>query len=147
MGKLWHAGQIRPAGFFILAGRYLQKLKLPPSIEQKTFFPVEITDGSNFQKNKPLRCKIEMKNEVKTFYFGDDIRTWTVISKTKKKKRSSPCFSISVRPAASTVFPNLALRVKSLLTPAIDHVCLVTNASEHDCAMGLSVHPLLSSKH
>ena len=56
------------------------------------------------------------KNEVKTFYFGDHIRTWTVISKTK---RSSPCFPISVRPAASTVFPNLALRVKSLPTPGL----------------------------
>ena len=50
------------------------------------FFPLEITDGSDFQINKPQRCKIETKNEVKTFYFGDHIRTWTVISKTKGKK-------------------------------------------------------------
>ena len=79
------------------------------------FFPLMITDGSDFQKNKSQRCKLKMKNEVKNFYFGDHIRTWTVIS--KKKKRSSPCFPISVRPAGSTVFLNLALRVKSLPTP------------------------------
>ena len=30
------------------------------------------------------RCKIGIKNEVKTSYFGDHIRTWTVISKKKK---------------------------------------------------------------
>ena len=41
-------------------------------------------DGSDFQKNKPQRCKIEIKNEVKTFYFGGQIRTWTVISKKRK---------------------------------------------------------------
>ena len=70
-------------------------------------------DGSDFQKNMPQRCKIGIKNEVKIFYFGDHIRTWTVIS----KKRSLPCFSIRVRPAASTIFPNLALRGKSLPTP------------------------------
>ena len=74
-------------------------------------------DGSDFQKNKPQRCKIGLKNEVKTFYFGDHIRMWTVIS--KKKKRSLPCITVSVRPATSTVFPNLALRAKSLLTPAV----------------------------
>ena len=51
----------------------------------RPFFPLEITDGSDFQKNKPQRCKIEMKNEVKTFDFGDHIRTWTVISKKEKK--------------------------------------------------------------
>ena len=85
------------------------------------FFSLEITNSSDFQKNKPQRCKIEMKNEVKTFYFGDHIRTWTVVfkKKKKKKKRSSPCFPISVRPAASTVFSNLALRVKSLPTPGL----------------------------
>ena len=53
---------------------------------------------------------------MKTSYFGDHIRTWTVIS---KKKSSSPCFPISVRLAASTVFPNLTLRVKYLPTPAL----------------------------
>ena len=73
-------------------------------------------NGSDFQQNKPQRCKIGIKNEVKTFHFGDHIRTWTVIS----KKKSSPCFPISVRPAASTVFPNLALRVKSLPTPELE---------------------------
>ena len=76
-------------------------------------------DGSDFQENKPQRCKIGIKNEkneVKTFHFGDHIRTWTVIS----KKRSSPCFPISVRPAASIIFPNLALRVKSLPTTDVN---------------------------
>ena len=79
-------------------------------------------DGSNFQKTKPQRCEIGIKNEkneVEIFYFGDHIRTWTVISK-KKKKRSSSCFPISVRPAASTVFPNLGPQVKSLPIPGID---------------------------
>ena len=45
-------------------------------------------DDSDFQKNKPQRCKIGIKNEkneMKMFYFGDHIRTWTVIF----KKRSS----------------------------------------------------------
>ena len=74
-------------------------------------------DGSDFEKIKPQRCKIGIKNEAKTSYFGDHIRTWTVIS---KKKRSLPCFPISVRPAASTVFPNLALRVKGLPTRGLD---------------------------
>ena len=44
-------------------------------------------DGSDFQKNKPQRSKIGIKNEkneVKTFYFGDHIWTWSVISKKKK---------------------------------------------------------------
>ena len=47
-------------------------------------FLLEITDGSDFQKNMPQMFKIEMKNEIKTFYFGDHIRTWTVISKKRK---------------------------------------------------------------
>ena len=64
------------------------------------FFPLDIMDGSDFQKNKPQQCKIGIKNEVKTFYFGDHIRMWTVISK-KKKKRSS-YFPISAGPAVST---------------------------------------------
>ena len=121
MGKLRPAGQIRPAGSFILARRHLQKLKNSHhELSGRPVFPLEITDGSDFQKNTPQRCKIEMKHEVKNFYFGDHIRTWTVISEKKKKlKRSSPCFPISERPVASTVFPNLALRVKSLPTPAI----------------------------
>ena len=41
-------------------------------------------NGSDLKKNKPQRCKIGIKNKVKTFYFGDHICTWTVIS-TKKK--------------------------------------------------------------
>ena len=72
--------------------------------------------GSDFQQNKPQRCKIGIKNEVKTFHFGDHICTWTKIS----KKKSSSCFPISLRPAASTVFPNLALGVKSLPTPDLE---------------------------
>ena len=87
MGKLRPAGQIRPAGPFILAHRHLHKLKLPPQIERKTFFPLEIMDGSDLKKkNKPQRSKIGIKsekNEVKTLYFGDHIREWTVISKKK----------------------------------------------------------------
>ena len=82
------------------------------------FFPLEITNGSDFQISKPQRCKIESKNEVKTFYYGDHIHTWTVIF--KKKKRSSPCFQISVRPAALTVSLNLALCVKSLPIPDLE---------------------------
>ena len=38
-------------------------------------------DGSDFQNNKPQRCKIGIENEVKTFYFENHIRAWTVISK------------------------------------------------------------------
>ena len=83
MGKLRPSGQIRPAGPFTLARRHLHKLKLPPRIGWKTFLSLEIMDGSDFQKNKPQRCKIEIKNEVENFYFGDHIRTWTVISKKK----------------------------------------------------------------
>ena len=33
-------------------------------------------DGSDFQQNKPERCKIGIKNEEKTFYFGNHIRTF-----------------------------------------------------------------------
>ena len=50
------------------------------------FFPLEITDGSDFQKNKPQRYKIGIKNEkneVKIFYYGNHIRTRTVIFKKK----------------------------------------------------------------
>ena len=85
----------------------------------RPFFPLEITDGSVFYKKRPQRCKNEMKNEVKTFHFGDHIRTWTAISK-KRFQKKRPCFPISVRPAASTVFPNLALRVKSLPISDLD---------------------------
>ena len=65
-----------------------------------------------------------MKNEVKTFYFEDHIRMWTVIS----KKKGSPCFPISVWPAASTVFPNLALHAKSL---PISALCLYEEIKQH----------------
>ena len=83
-------------------------------------------DGSDFQRNKPQRCEIGIKNEkneAKIFYFGDHNRPWTVIS----KKRSSPCFPIGVRPAASRVFPNLALRVNSLPTPKPE-LCRIRSA-------------------
>ena len=79
-------------------------------------------DGSDFQKNKPQRCKIEMKNEkneVKTFYFGDYICTWTVISNKKKVFTS---FYNQRAARGFTVFPNLALRVKSLPTPGLEHL-------------------------
>ena len=54
------------------------------NLAEDLFFPLEIMDGSNFQQNKPQRCKTGIKNEVKTSCFGDHIRTWTVISKKKK---------------------------------------------------------------
>ena len=81
-------------------------------------------DGSDFEKNKPQRCKIGIrndKNEVKTIYYGDHIRTWTVISK-KKKKGLHLVFSFSNQRAARGVnsFPDLALRVKSLPTLALN---------------------------
>ena len=94
MGKLRPAGQIRPAGSFILARRHLQKLKNSHhELSGRPFFPLKITDGSDFQKNTPQRCKIEMKHEVKNFYFGDHIRTWTVISEKKKVKKVFTLFS------------------------------------------------------
>ena len=51
-------------------------------------------DGSDFQKNKPQRRIIGIKNEkneLKT-YFQDHIRTWTVTS--EKKEKSSPRFLV-----------------------------------------------------
>ena len=65
------------------AGTY-RNLNSHHELSGRPFIPLEITDGSDFQKNKPQRRKIEMKNEVITFYFVDHIRTWTVISKKKK---------------------------------------------------------------
>ena len=57
-----------------------------------------------------------MKNEVKTFYFGDHIRTWTVISEKKK----NGCHLSNQRAARGfNSFVNLARRVKSLPTPAL----------------------------
>ena len=53
------------------------------NLAEDLFFPLEIMDGSGFQQNKPQRCKIGIKNEVKISYFGDHNRTWTVISKKK----------------------------------------------------------------
>ena len=97
------------------AGTYAN-LNSHRELSGRPFFPLEIMDGSDFQKNKPQRYKIGIKTRWKpsiseiTFACGP----WS------PKKSSSPCFSISVRPAASTVFPNLALRVKSLHTPGIN---------------------------
>ena len=43
--------KLRLAGPFILVRRHLHKLKLLPYIERKTFlFPLQIMDGSDFQK-------------------------------------------------------------------------------------------------
>ena len=98
MGKLRPVGQIRPAGFFILPAGTYTNLNSHRKLSGEPFFPFEIMDGSDFQKNKPQGCKIGIKSEVKAFYFGDHIRTWTVIS-TKRVLFS--CFRISVRPAFS----------------------------------------------
>ena len=68
------------------AGIYT-KLNSHRELNGRPFIPLEIMNDSDFQKNKPQRCKIGIKNEknkVKTFYFGDHIRTKTVISKKKK---------------------------------------------------------------
>ena len=73
-----------PVLFFWPAGTY-RNLNFHHKLSGRPFFPLKITDGRDFQKNKPQRCKIEMKNEVKTFYFGDHIRTWSVISKNNIK--------------------------------------------------------------
>ena len=74
-------------------------------------------DGSDFQQNKPQRCKI--KNEVKTFYFGDPIRTWTFISNEKERVHLVLLFSNQRAARGFNSFLNLALRVKSLPTPVI----------------------------
>ena len=66
-----------PAGTYTILNSYRD-------LSGRPLFPLEIMDGSDFQKNKPHPCKIEIKNEVKTFYFGDHVRTLTVISKKKK---------------------------------------------------------------
>ena len=47
-------------------------------------------DSSDFQQNKPQRCKIGIKNEVKTFRFGDHIRT---LDRDLKKKKVFTLFS------------------------------------------------------
>ena len=86
MGKLQPADPIRPASSFILARQHLQKLKLPPWIERKTFFSIRDHGGSDFKK-KQQRCKIEMKNEAKTFYFGDHIRTWSCDFQKKERNK------------------------------------------------------------
>ena len=55
-------------------------------LSRRLFYPLEIMDGSDFQKNMPQLCKIGIKNEknnAKTFYFEDHICTWIVIFKKK----------------------------------------------------------------
>ena len=82
-----------------------------------------------FLKNKPQRCKIEMKNEVKTFFFLEiTFVRGAVISKKKKKKRKKGfhLVLVSVRFTASTVFPTLALRVKSLPTSGLAYFSHLT---------------------
>ena len=76
MGKLRPTRQIRPAGL----GTYTN-LNSHRELRGKPFFSLKIMDGSDFQQNKPQRCKTGIKNEVKTFHVGNHIRTWTVISK------------------------------------------------------------------
>ena len=64
-------------------------------------------DTSDFQKNKPQRRKIGIKNEkneVKTFYFGDHIRTRTVISEKKKKKGLHLVFQSACSPRRQQFF-------------------------------------------
>ena len=74
----------RTACFFLFwpAGTYTN-LNSHRELNGRPFFALEIMNGSDFQKNKPRRCNIKIQNEVKTFHFGDHIRTWTVISKKK----------------------------------------------------------------
>ena len=57
-----------PVLLFWLAGTY-RNFNFHHELSGKPFLPSEFTDGSDFQQNKPQRCTIEMKNEVKTFYF------------------------------------------------------------------------------
>ena len=71
-----------PVLLFWPAGTYTN-LNSHRELSGRPFFPLEIMDGSDFEQNKPQRCKIGIKNEMKTFYFEDHIRTWTVISKKK----------------------------------------------------------------
>ena len=86
-------------------------------------------DGSDFQKNK----KREKRGENLLFWISHSYE------KKKKRKRSLPCFPISVRPAASTAFPNLALRVKSLPTPGLDtSILLCANATILRNRMGIT---------
>ena len=78
-----------------------------------------------FKRISLYGARLEYKKREKR---GENLLFWRshsfVDRDLQKKKRSSPCFPISVRPAASTVFPNLALRVKSLPTPVLDR-CVV----------------------
>ena len=59
-----------------------------------------------------------MKNEVKTSYFRDHIRTWTVISK-KKRKKVFTFFSNQRAPRGFNSFSKSGFRVKSLPTPVL----------------------------
>ena len=60
----------------------------------------------------------------------------------RKRERSST-FPISVRPAASSVFINLARRVKSLPTPALDYlITLIGRAKKCSHARRFLFFPL-----
>ena len=115
IGKLGPRAKSGPPVFlFWLAGTHrYTNLNSHLELSGRPFFFFRKMDSSDFQKNKSQWCKIGIKNEVKTFYFGDHIRTWTVIS----KKRSSPCFPISVWLAASTVFSKSGPSCEKLAHP------------------------------
>ena len=77
-----------PVLLFWPAGAYTN-LNSHRELRRRSYFSLEIINVSAFQKNKPQWCKIGIKNEkneMKTFYFRDHIRTWTVISEKKRKK-------------------------------------------------------------
>ena len=69
--------------------------------------------GSDFQQNKPQRCKIGIRNEVKTFYFGDHIRTWIVIS----KKKVFTLFSNQLVPRGFSSFSKSSLSCEKVAHP------------------------------
>ena len=116
MSKLWPVGQILPASPFILARQHLHKLILPPRIERKNFFSFREYGWQRFSKKISLNSA---KKRGENFLFW---KSHSYVDRDLHKKRSSPCFPISLRPAASTVFPNLALCVKSLPTPGIAYL-------------------------
>ena len=104
MGKPRPTGQMRPADPFIWpTGTYIN-LNSHRALSGRPFFPLEIMDGSDFQKNKPWRCKIGIKNEVKTFYFG---RSHSYVDRDlqkKKKKRTSLVFQSACGPRLQQFF-------------------------------------------
>ena len=70
------------------------------------------------KKKKKQASTVQNRNEKR----GENLLFWRSHSYAEcdlQNKRFSSCFPISVRPAASTVFPNLALSVKSLPISAL----------------------------